>query len=186
MKNRPVLVLNADYTPISLFPLHIIPAPSAIVRIYNETCYVVEEYDDYIASKYHKIKYPSVIVRKDYLKREKVAVLNRRSLWYRDLGICAHCGTFVKYADSTIDHFIPRSKGGRNVWENTVINCKTCNNKKGNDMPKGMWSGRFGKPWKPTFSQLIKQRRKFPINVHHESWVNYLGKWNATINIINS
>ena len=70
LKHRKVLVLNADYTPISIFPLHTISAQRAVTRIYNGTCYAVSEYDDYIPTKYHKVKYPSVIVRKDYLKRE--------------------------------------------------------------------------------------------------------------------
>tara|TARA_Y100000034_G_scaffold34222_1_gene41947 strand:- start:16919 stop:17467 length:549 start_codon:yes stop_codon:yes gene_type:complete len=179
MHRHKVLVLNKDYTPISIFPLHVISAQRAIVRVFNGTCNVVTEYDDYIPTKYHNIKFPAVIVRDEYLKRERLANLNSTSLWYRDMGKCAYCKEKISKEKMTIDHVLPRSKGGQHRWDNVVTSCGPCNYAKGDSLN---WTPIF-KPYKPTYGRLIKHRKKFPITIYHESWLDFIGEWNAPVSV---
>src|SRR5690348_15700631 len=85
------LVLNANYAPISLFPLHTIPAEDAITRVFNGTCDVVAEYDRKILTPNIDIKWPSIIARNDQMKIKEVVKLRTESLYYRDHGVCAYC-----------------------------------------------------------------------------------------------
>lgn len=57
--------------------------------------------------------------------------LSRKNIWLRDNKKCVYCGTHVAYKDSTVDHVYPSSKGGKSLWNNVVITCFECNNKKG-------------------------------------------------------
>jgi len=177
-----VLVLNKDWAPISIFPLHTIIAQNAVVRVLNGTCNVVSSYDIPIATQNLVMNWPSVIVRTQYLKRIQIPTLSAESLWYRDNKKCAYCDTIIHQSKATIDHVIPKSKGGHRVWENVVLSCPECNQEKGNHLPEGRWKPRR-KPWRPVYEQLLKIRRQYPITVHHESWVDFIGKWEAPIKV---
>lgn len=183
MKRYNVLVLNQDYRPLNIFPLQFITAQRAIRSIFNGLSHVVAEYDEYIKTPNHKIKFPAIIARNQYLKRERVAILNRETLYYRDNCHCAYTGKKISLREATIDHVIPRSKGGKHVWENVVIASPAANFAKSDSLPVGEWEPRF-KPFKPTHGQILKMRRKFPINIYHESWVIFLGTWEGDIKII--
>jgi len=183
MKRYNVLVLNQDYRPLNIFPLQFISGERAIRSIFNGLSHVVAEYDDFIGTPNHKIKWPAVIARNQYLKRERVATLNRESLYYRDGCRCAYTGEKISLREATIDHVIPRSKGGKHVWENVVIASPTANFAKSDKLPEGEWAPRF-KPFRPTHGQVLKMRRKFPINVYHKSWMVFLGEWPGEIKII--
>ena len=89
------LVLNADYTPISVLPLHVISAKQAVIRLFADTCSVVSDYGTPIKTPNPNIKlnWPSIIIRKEYVKRTQKPVLTKSSLLYRDRGHCAYCNT---------------------------------------------------------------------------------------------
>ena len=178
------LVLNSDYSPISAFPLSVIDATEAVKRVVNGTCYVVEEYDRLIKSPNIEMNWPSVIIRKQYLKRENTAILRPEALYYRDDRKCAYTGKFLSLKDVTIDHVIPESKGGKTEWNNVVIASYEANQAKGDKMPIGIWKPRI-KPYTPTYSQLVALRKKYPIMVYHPTWVPYLGDWKAEIVVNN-
>jgi len=177
-----VLVLNKDWNPISIFPIHTIVAKSAVMRVLNGTCNTVASYDRPILTQHLKMNWPSVIVRTTYLKRIKTPTLSKETLWYRDYGKCAYCGLFVKPKEATIDHLIAKSKGGHKKWENVVLSCPDCNQAKGNNFPEGKWKPRI-QPWRPVYEQLLKLRRQYPVTVQHKSWIDYLGKWEAPIKV---
>lgn len=174
------LVLNADYMPVSLFPLQSIPVQDAVTRVFNGTCHTVLEYDVPILTPTVKMNWPSVIARNKTDRFTGKVTLTDQSLYYRDHGICMYCERKLTLHETTIDHVIPRSKGGNSDWTNVVIACSMCNYRKGNKLPVGEWKPKRN-PYKPTYDQLLFAVRRFPITVYHNSWVPFLGKWNAEI-----
>lgn len=180
MKIPKTLVLNKDYQPYNLFPLQTIEASEAIKRVINGTCLVVTEYDRLIKTPNHKINWPSIVVTCDYVKLERIAILRKESLFYRDGKKCAYCLQALKESESTMDHVIPKGRGGRHIWENIVISCSDCNHKKAMNLPNNNWKPKTI-PYKPTYGQLIKIRKNYPIKVYHESWIDFIGPWNAKI-----
>jgi len=176
------LVLNNNYIPISMYPLHHIPAEDAMTRVYNETCYVVLEYDRPILTQQTGLKWPSVIARiaTDYVST--AVKLRPESLYYRDHGKCQYCHEPVTVNAMTCDHVVPQSLGGPFTWENIVTACSRCNGAKGNHRPEGRWKLPY-KPKKPTYHQLLKNRRQFPITVGDINWMQFLGDWDGQVNI---
>jgi 5-methylcytosine-specific restriction endonuclease McrA len=114
------LVLNASYEPLS-----VVPARRAVVLVLDEKADVIHESDATLHSEKLSVAVPSVI-RLRYFVRvpyRRSAALSRRGVFLRDSGKCQYCG---KRADS-IDHVVPRSKGGPHTWDNVVAACGRCN-----------------------------------------------------------
>ena len=176
------LVLNSDYSPISLIPFHTIPVEDAVVRVFNQTCHVVESYNRKILSPSLSMNWPSVIARNEYLKPKDSVRLRRESLFYRDHGLCAYCEQPITISGLTYDHVIPRKHGGESNWNNIVCACVRCNSLKGSLLPKGQWTPRQY-PYCPTYYELVGIRRKFPIVVDDSTWSPYLGDWKGSISI---
>lgn len=174
------LVLNNNYMPISVFPLHTIPVEDAITRVFNGTCHVVEEFDREIKTPTIRMKWPSIIARHDSKMVKERIKLTTESLYYRDHGKCMYCEKQLMLRDVTCDHVLPESKGGRFSWDNIVVACQACNLEKGSALPKGKWVPRF-MPRKPSYYELLNRRKKFPITIDQESWIPYLGNWEAPI-----
>lgn len=191
--NLRTLVLNADYSPISIIPLHHIPVKDAITRVVNGTATVVETYDRVIKTPnpIYRTAFPSVIVRTEFLNREIVLGPHKRNLFYRDMCKCGYCGrrlilsssNIIKEDSMTIDHVVPRAKGGKHEWTNIVAACPKCNSEKGDKMPTGSFAPKV-KVYEPTYFQLLNCRKHFPLNIHHESWAGYLGTWPGGLHII--
>jgi 5-methylcytosine-specific restriction endonuclease McrA len=181
--------------PISLFPLHTIPAEDAVTRIIAGTCHVVMEHDRVIKTPSLKMKWPSVIARVDTDIAKEGIKLDNESLYYRDHGKCQYCSTKISMGELTRDHVHPKSKGGKFIWENIVTACPVCNVEKGDALPGTKTIDRNGKvrvwlpikkPIKPSYYQLLEVRKKFPITVDDPNWVPFLGNWEGQINIKNA
>jgi 5-methylcytosine-specific restriction endonuclease McrA len=81
--------------------------------------------------------YPAVIILNSYVSKRKFTLpCNRKNVFWRDNYICQYCGNKFSYGKLTMDHVIPKSKGGHRTWTNIVSSCGKCNNKKGNKTPK--------------------------------------------------
>jgi len=176
------LVLNANYMPISVFPLHSIPAEDAVTRIVGETCYVVAEYDRMIKTPTLEMRWPSIIARNTGMKIKETVTLRKESLYYRDHGLCAYCERPITLSELTYDHVRPKVRGGTLTWDNTVSSCGSCNQRKGSQTASGIWKPKV-KVYVPTYWELLAERKKFPISVPDKAWVDYLGDWHAPINI---
>lgn len=178
------LVLNSDYKPISIFPLHTIPVEDAVTRIHNGTCHAVFDYDRKILTKSDtfEMKWPSVIARNRHDNVDERVKLAPESLFYRDHGICAYCEKPITIGSLTCDHVIPKSKGGKFSWENIISACGRCNLQKADNPPIGRWKPKFA-PFKPTYYQLLARRKKFPIWVDDMNWMQFLGTWESEVHL---
>jgi 5-methylcytosine-specific restriction endonuclease McrA len=122
-----VLVLNASYE-----PLNVCTVRRAHVLVYKGKAEVIEQLDRPLHSASDTYPWPHVIrlvtyVRVPHAVQRKIS---RRALFARDGWRCAYCGTAG--GRLTLDHVVPRSRGGASVWENVVTSCAPCNLRKGN------------------------------------------------------
>ena len=128
--NRAVLVLNANYTPMT-----VCTAKRAICLQVLEKIDVLANYNEQIHSPSISINLPSVIKIRDYIRHNNMAVeISRKNILIRDDHACQYCGTRMT-SHLTVDHVLPRFRGGKDIWENLVTACKPCNQKKGNRTP---------------------------------------------------
>src|SRR5215212_6556171 len=123
--NASVLVLNQNYE-----PLNVCNTRRALVLVIDGKAEVLEAYDCTVASASRVFQSPSVIRLIYMIRRPRPKVkLTRREVFIRDGYTCQYCGR--QAGDLTIDHVIPRSRGGPHTWDNLVSACKTCNHRKG-------------------------------------------------------
>jgi len=173
----PALVLNADFRPLSYYPLSLWSWQDAIKAVFLDRVNIVSEYEHAIHSPSMEMQLPSVVSLKTYIKPALYPAFTRFNLFLRDRFICQYCGS--KH-ELTFDHLIPRSRGGTTRWDNVVAACAPCNLRKGGQMPDraSMWPSQT--PYRPTVHQLHKNGRLFPPNYLHESWMDYL-YWDAEL-----
>ena len=82
-------------------------------------------------------------------------IFSKRNIFIRDNFTCQYCGKELPIKELTVDHVIPRSKGGKDTWDIVVTSCKTCNNKKGDKTPKQAGLKIMKKPKVPHHIQII-------------------------------
>ncbi len=174
LERCPALILNADYRPLSYFPLSIWPWQEAVKAIFRDSVTVISEYDRTVHSPSFEMKLPSVLALKDYVSVSRNPVFTRFNVFLRDHWTCQYCATGFKTHELTFDHVIPRSRGGRTVWDNIVASCRSCNTKKGNFMPHEVNMYPCREPRAPSVYELQEQGRSFPPNFLHESWGDFL------------
>ena len=174
LKENPALVLNADFRPLSYFPLSLLPWQDAVKAVVTNRVHVISEYDHFVHSPSMELRLPSVISLKEYVPQIRKFAFTRFKVFLRDRFACQYCGVALPSHELTFDHVIPRSRGGRPTWENVVTACAPCNLKKGRRIPKeaGMLPQR--KPEQPTAWRMQENGRLFPPNFLHESWRDFL------------
>ncbi|HET6830380.1 MAG TPA: HNH endonuclease [Solirubrobacterales bacterium] len=127
-----VLVLNATYE-----PLHVCSVRRATVLILKAKAEMLEHGDRTLHSEHLTLDRPVVIRLVAYVRvprdvhRRKIT---RKAVLARDAWTCQYCGS--ERSGLTVDHVIPRSRGGESVWENIVASCGPCNRRKGNRLPR--------------------------------------------------
>src|SRR3546814_18422560 len=114
-ENCPALVLNADYTPLSYYPLSLWPWQTAIKAVFLDRVDIVASYERQVHSPSLRMQIPSVIALKQYVKPSEHPAFTRFNLFLRDKFACQYCGS---PNDLTFDHVIPRRAGGRTTWDN--------------------------------------------------------------------
>ena len=177
LKNRPALVLNADYRPLSYFPLSLWPWQEAVKAAWLDRVEIVAEYDDVVRSPSTVIRIPSVVVLKDYVKPQKRMAFTRFNLFLRDEFCCQYCGA---KGELTFDHVIPRAAGGVTSWENVVAACSPCNLRKGSKSLRQIGFQLQRTPRAPDAAALHNVGRKFPPDHLHKSWLDFL-YWDAEL-----
>lgn len=171
-KQRPALILNADYRPLSYFPLSLWPWQEAIKAVYLERVNVAAEYDEVVRSEKLTLQLPSVIVLKTYIVPKKTVPFTRSNLFLRDEFTCQYCG--CKGKDLTFDHVVPKSRGGKTRWDNVVAACQTCNLRKAAKTASQAGFKLRETPIKPSPEILLNKGKKFPPSDMHKSWSDFL------------
>lgn len=167
------LLLNADYT-----VLGILGPRDALMSVITEDSEMVEPSEIvWHSAGGLEFPVPSVLRLKEYHKvptRARLAI-SRKNVLLRDNGLCAyrHCSPVCEVKASTMDHVVPRSKGGKHLFTNLVAACRTCNSKKDDKTIQQMGWTLVSKPYTPAgklFSALAELENP------HPTWVPYLQK----------
>ncbi len=174
LQSCPALVLNADFRPLSYYPLSLWSWQEAIKAVVAERVNVVSVYSRTVHSPSAEMPLPSVISLKDYIPTSRRPAFTRFNVFLRDRFACQYCGESLPTHDLTFDHVIPRSRGGRTTWDNVVTACSPCNLVKGNHMPHQARMFPLVRPTEPTSFLLQEHGRAFPPNYLHESWRDFL------------
>ncbi len=174
LENCPALVLNADYRPLSYFPLSLWPWQDAVKAVFLDRVNIVAEYDQVARSPSFQLRLPSVISLKRYIPATRRPAFTRFNVFLRDGFACQYCGDSYDTRDLTFDHVVPRSRGGVTSWENVVTACAGCNLNKGNRTPTESGLKPRRAPYAPDTYQLQDMGRRYPPNYLHESWRDFL------------
>ena len=159
------MVLNQSYEPLSICNLR-----KAIVLIYlGKAESVINDDRKKLHSFDSTYPWPSIIRISKFIKVPyKKVVLTRKNILRRDGYKCAYCGR--SDLPLTVDHVIPKARGGDETWENLITACTVCNNKKGDRTPEEARMKLFYKPFKPSHIMFIKN----VVGRLDERWKPYL------------
>ena len=155
--NSSVLVLNANYSPMT-----VCTAKRAISLYFLNKIDVLSNYNEKVHSPSTSLNLPSIIKIKTYIKNNSIAVeISRKNILIRDNYTCQYCS--LQNKSLTIDHVIPKFRGGQDNWDNLVAACKKCNQKKGEHTPEEAKMPLIKKPKRPNrihyFQRLVKERQ---------------------------
>lgn len=163
-----VLVLNQNYE-----PLDVCHARRALGLVDRGKAEVLEHAQSVLRSPSRIFRLPSVIRLVYLIRRPRPRVrLTRRELFIRDNLICQYCG--VKTRDLTLDHVIPRHKGGKHVWENLVSCCRRCNHKKGGRTPDEAHMALRRRPFEPKASSYYLFGQYLET---FADWLKFIPEW---------
>jgi 5-methylcytosine-specific restriction endonuclease McrA len=166
--NEPMKALKLDAT---YRPVEVIDAIEALVLCIVGKAKAIESYTREICSPSKTFKIPAVIVLKKIVKyRFGGIVCNRQNVIWRDQNTCQYCLKVLPTDKLTVDHILPKSRGGPKSWKNLVAACIKCNQKKGNKTPQESGMIPIRKPLKPKISIL----KTVGTNQVSELWKNYL------------
>ena len=169
----PALVLNADFRPLSYFPLSLWSWQEAVKAAFLGRVNIVSEYEEVVHSPSFAMNLPSVISLKDYVHLDRRPAFTRFNVFLRDRFRCQYCGVLIEAKEITCDHVIPRSRGGQTTWENVVAACHRCNVKKGDRLPEEVGMRLFLPPARPSHLPTLSAPR-YPQGIP-DSWRAYLG-----------
>jgi len=160
-----VLVLNQSY-----LPLTITTTKKAVILLFLDKAEVVEiNKEKVIRTIKDGFPYPSVIRLKKFAKLANRKIdLTRKNVMKRDGMQCQYCGK--KHVNLTVDHILPKSRGGKDEWENLTTACNECNNKKGNRTPEEAGMRLLSIPKKPNPLFFIRNN----LNASEILWKDYL------------
>lgn len=169
------LLLNSTFE-----PLRVISWQRAVVLLFEEKVEVVEEYDDFaLKSVSVTIKCPAVVRLLKFVNGRKHRVkFSRVNVFSRDNYTCQYCGSQPGTPNLTYDHVLPRSKGGKTVWENIVTCCVPCNSKKADRTPEQARMRLLSKPRKPGYT--AQRKLVFAIPKTPALWRDWL-YWNCEL-----
>jgi 5-methylcytosine-specific restriction endonuclease McrA len=165
--NEQVLVLNQNYE-----PLNVCSWRRAVTLVYRGKAIAIEHDGRLLHSQTRAVPLPSVVRLAEQIRRPVPRVkMSRASIMARDDYRCQYCGK--RSQKLTVDHVIPRHKGGRHAWENVVACCLDCNNRKGNRTPREAGVTLLRVPKRPRFIPYLS----FPTfrrALRNQVWRDYL------------
>lgn len=114
----PVLVLNADFRPLSYFPLSTWTWQDAVKAVFLDRVSVLSEYEKEVRSPSFSMRLPSVIALRDFIPSARTPAFTRFNVFLRDGFSCQYCEARRVTQELTFDHVVPRARGGRTSWDN--------------------------------------------------------------------
>ena len=165
LRKAKVLVLNASYE-----PLNVCDAQNAVLLLFGGKAVTVANHPGLsIRTVSETFPLPSVVRLTVFVHiRFRTASLNRKNIFLRDSFRCQYCGrTDVRL---TIDHVLPKSRGGEDSWENLITACRPCNALKGDRTPLEAGMPTLTTPWRPSSLMLFREHY-IPVA---EAWKPYL------------
>ena len=166
MDNVNVLKLDSSFKPVE-----VISWQEAVVLTWLNKAWAVEYTDKWVRSAKEAFQIPSVIVLFRYIDEKFFSLpCTRKNILARDDHQCQYCGNYFRERDLTIDHVIPKSKGGKNEWDNVVAACRACNQRKSDYLLENSPVSLIRKPKKPSYRSLIEKR----IGGANSKWKEYL------------
>jgi 5-methylcytosine-specific restriction endonuclease McrA len=160
-------------------PLSVISIPRAINLLLAEKALVIEQTGEFLRTVGDKYPIPSVIALRAYINvPRRRAHWSRRGVLVRDNYTCIYCqvqpggmikGKMLSKTDFTVDHIIPKSRGGKDVWTNTACACYHCNHRKGDRLPHEAAMKLAWEPKTPRTSYLV-----IAIGSGPEAWKRYI------------
>jgi 5-methylcytosine-specific restriction endonuclease McrA len=175
------LVLSPGYQPVAR-----VPWQRAILWLFTGKVEVIEEYEDRkIRSVTFEIKMPSVVRFLRMLRGKKRPVrFSRENVYARDRGACQYCARKVPRCESTYDHVVPKAHGGPTTWDNVVIACVPCNQKKGGRTPEQARMKLLSVPVKPAkLPQTLRMTFVFQKGMPEtwRSWLRDVTYWHGEL-----
>ena len=169
LPNYPALVLNADYSPLQIWPLSTWNFERTLRNVLKKTVTVVSEYETTLRSPSFEYNPPSVVALKDYVNAPNAVPFSRMNILLRDDFKCQYCGDSLNLRDLTFDHVVPRSQGGPTSYSNIVSCCVSCNTRKADrrDMKP------VRAPVRPNGRELWKKKPP-SIEQMHKTWIDCL------------
>ena len=160
------LVLNYDYTPVGVCTVE-----RAFLLIYREKAEQIQSFENFeLRTVSRSYPVPAVVRILRYVNIPYKSVeLTRNNIFKRDRFSCQYCGS---ERDLTLDHVVPRSKGGPSNWKNLVTACKTCNAQKGDYTPEEAGLPLKQAPYKPSYVMFLRDFSGFEF----DEWIPYLQK----------
>ena len=171
---NPSLVLNADFQPLSYFPLSLCSWQNSIKAVFLNRVMIIESYEKEVHSPTQTYKLPSVVALKAFVTPQRRSAFTRFNVFLRDNFTCQYCMVSFSANNLTFDHIIPKYLNGKTIWTNVVSACTYCNLKKGRKLLHQTNMTLSKKPFKPSALQLQKNGKNFPPNYLHRSWRDYL------------
>ena len=169
-----VLVLNATYEPLSVVSMR-----RAVVLLLKEKAEILEATEREIHAANVSLPTP-LVIRLVYYVRVPHRVLvpfSRKTVLMRDKLTCQYCGAQPAKAELTLDHVLPKVRGGPNTWENVVCACKACNNHKGSRTPEEANMALRHVPQRPKYLAVVVLSSQGA----HDAWVKYIPEMGADL-----
>ena len=193
MLTTKALVLNRNWIPIHVTPVRtaLSLAYRGIARIISPDTYETHTFDSWadlraqdgeacIRTVSLRIRIPEVIVLQGYDKMPQMKVpFTRKNIYRRDGYTCQYCGSKPGSRELSIDHIVPRSRGGKSTWTNCVLACTTCNSVKANRSLEESGRHLLKTPEKPKWYPYIT----IPLMERKQSWERFISDryWDVTL-----
>lgn len=160
--SKKALLLNTTYEVLSF-----ISEKKVFKLVFKDKAEILSMWEDYMVWGSGKMNFPSVLRLKNYVKINQThANFSRRVLIKRDKSTCQYCDKKLFGSQITIDHIVPKSRGGATSFTNCVVCCQSCNSKKANNTPEQVNMSLLRKPTHPSYNS------SFFVNDYYEQWHN--------------
>lgn len=148
------LVLDVGFQPTQR-----VPWEQSIVWVLERVVEVIDEYPDRSINTVNwTVKMPSVVRFLKPIRKKKAVKFSRHNIYARDNGRCQYCGNKVRLSEMQYEHVVPRAQGGKTCWENIVVSCTDCNQRKGGRTPQQAGMHLRSMPVRPKKLALMPRR----------------------------